>query len=1345
MRRRRQHAVLIAAICVAAGVTCSDRGTGPSSGLLSRIGFRPALTEAASQIYRDLVTFGLDLDNIRLRLTRAGGEVVKDTVIALGANQDEVRVELTIPLRAPEELLTALVELRDGTVVLFSGTQEIIARPGQSGGGDSEPLVVTYTGPGADAVSLSVSPSERSIFTTDSVDYVATATNQNQQSVPVVAIAWSVEDPSRGTVSASGRFKPSQTRGSTHVIAKLPTGLTAQALVTITPVASQMAVQSGGNQNGTVATALAQPIVVEVKAFDNLPSVGTRVDFAIGTGGGSLSALTATTDANGRASTTLTLGTVAGANSVVATVANVAPLTINATANAGAATTLVMVQQPSATATSGAPLAVQPRVRLQDAFGNSVSTSGVQVAAAVVSQDPITLGGTTTVATDANGVANFTDLSLVGLGGNATLSFSGASLASVTSNSIALSPAGVPTLTLETSGEITVEAGVTIEIPPRLLVRDANGNPQAGVPVRVVLTREAFTLYDQQHTSDQNGRVTVDQLPIPTSADSYLLTASNPAYTGSPVQVGITVHNSAAARLLFDGEPTGIAGTAGALLEDISVELFDAFGNLVTTGPTAATPVTLSLATGPTGAVLGPNPQALTQTSVNGQVTFRVSIDRAGTGYSLRASAGQLTPATTGLFDIGLAAVGSMQIVSGADQASLPRRFLPDSVVVRVLDAGGAPMAGFDVTFAIVSGGGMINGQTSPQQVTTDANGIAYVRWRVGAGPNEIRATAGAQTEDIQAHVADRIVIVTQPSLDPQSGVAFAQQPVVRFTDGAGHVIPTPDEEFIEAELVRTDAGQPSGALLSPRHVTANASGVGTFTQLTLAGPTTEQVQLRFFHQIDGENPDIAVALSAPINVRPGIPGFVFPGQVHHRLIPAEKRMLTFTVSDSINGIPNLGVTFEAAGNCALSSTAETTDAAGKVSVEVTAGPAYSSCFVMLQVAGVPEFTFFDWQRVYSAPPGVPVWTGGQFGDPDPTNWFVAANWYDVKIPDRDAIVFVPGAARVHAMVTAPITLDTLYLENFAIIDMLSNELTLTGSLRGGGQISGTVTLTALSNGLVSAFVSGLLRIGAVGAPLCNQAVSYTVETLLSATTLELNCPLVVDGTSFVQVIGDALVQGPNGMLLQGNGNISIGGGLTFNSPRQSLVADGSLTVVGTLNVSQSGWFDQVKGTIQVEKDAVFHGSSTMQDGMLRINGSMFYDGNGDNQKFDARPPHVTQFGATGGTPVINWNAPSQGTTKFGRLEFVAQAPAGYRFTTNNTFPTPVQIDDLLVFTGAQLTVDPNIVFNTGGTTGRGVNISGGGTLTNNGDVNVANFLQPLCSPLPRSSVVPGPFTCTTR
>ena len=64
------------------------------------------------------------------------------------------------------------------------------------------------------------------------------------------------------------------------------------------------------------------------------PLAGATVTFAVTAGGGTLSATTATTDADGRASTTLTLGRTPGRTTVRATVAGLQPVTFTATAKA---------------------------------------------------------------------------------------------------------------------------------------------------------------------------------------------------------------------------------------------------------------------------------------------------------------------------------------------------------------------------------------------------------------------------------------------------------------------------------------------------------------------------------------------------------------------------------------------------------------------------------------------------------------------------------------------------------------------------------------------------------------------------------------------------------------------------------------------------------------------------------------------------------------------------------------------------------------------------------------------------------------------------------------------------
>ena len=83
---------------------------------------------------------------------------------------------------------------------------------------------------------------------------------------------------------------------------------------------------SGDNQSGTPGNALASPFVVEAQDEDGEPLTGHSVTFAVTAGGGSLSETSARTNANGRAQTTLTLGSALGINSVRASVSGVDPV-----------------------------------------------------------------------------------------------------------------------------------------------------------------------------------------------------------------------------------------------------------------------------------------------------------------------------------------------------------------------------------------------------------------------------------------------------------------------------------------------------------------------------------------------------------------------------------------------------------------------------------------------------------------------------------------------------------------------------------------------------------------------------------------------------------------------------------------------------------------------------------------------------------------------------------------------------------------------------------------------------------------------------------------------------------
>ena len=102
------------------------------------------------------------------------------------------------------------------------------------------------------------------------------------------------------------------------------------------PRPSALEIISGVEQQGSAGATLANPFFVLVVDQDGKPVVGATVTFAVTAGAGTLSDTTATTDANGRAATTLTLGPQLGTNTVVASVPDLEPVTFTATATARA-------------------------------------------------------------------------------------------------------------------------------------------------------------------------------------------------------------------------------------------------------------------------------------------------------------------------------------------------------------------------------------------------------------------------------------------------------------------------------------------------------------------------------------------------------------------------------------------------------------------------------------------------------------------------------------------------------------------------------------------------------------------------------------------------------------------------------------------------------------------------------------------------------------------------------------------------------------------------------------------------------------------------------------------------
>ena len=155
------------------------------------------------------------------------------------------------------------------------------------------------------------------------------------------------------------------------------------------PVTPSVLVVSGGdNQTGPAGLPLLGALQVTLMGTDGRPFPGATVIWQVMAGGGSVSAGSVTTNANGVATTGLTLGRATGLNLVVASVTGVAPVAFNANSVSGPPTQITIAGDGQA-ALRGTPLPQPIVVDLADQFGNAVANTGVTFTASEGSFDPV--------------------------------------------------------------------------------------------------------------------------------------------------------------------------------------------------------------------------------------------------------------------------------------------------------------------------------------------------------------------------------------------------------------------------------------------------------------------------------------------------------------------------------------------------------------------------------------------------------------------------------------------------------------------------------------------------------------------------------------------------------------------------------------------------------------------------------------------------------------------------------------------------------------------------------------------------------------------------------------------
>lgn len=280
-------------------------------------------------------------ERVRIVLTRADHSIALDRSVRFSGDDDEMTLRLAVPLSAGTsetgesmQLTLAYINARGDTVFRGGPVTTVVFGPGAQ----HEPVEVpvVYSGPGANAVSVTVSPRSDTVFVQQPFAFTAVAKDANGAVVPNTPVVWTTPDAELAELAspASGIGVAKASRGTAHVVAQLLTGQSDRVTVSIQLRASAIAAQSGSGQTALAGTTLPNPLVVKVTAEDGMPVADVPVAFAVSAGGGSVTTTNTTTDGSGVAQTTWTLGSAVGNQTVRATASGLtgSPVTFSATA-----------------------------------------------------------------------------------------------------------------------------------------------------------------------------------------------------------------------------------------------------------------------------------------------------------------------------------------------------------------------------------------------------------------------------------------------------------------------------------------------------------------------------------------------------------------------------------------------------------------------------------------------------------------------------------------------------------------------------------------------------------------------------------------------------------------------------------------------------------------------------------------------------------------------------------------------------------------------------------------------------------------------------------------------------
>lgn len=299
--------------------------------------------------------------------------------------------------------------------------------------------------------------------------------------------------------------------------------------------AATVTATSGSGQSAPVATPVSIAPTVMVKDVRANPVANATVTFSVTSGGGSIIGETVMTDANGTARlTSWTLGSLAGTNTVSASVPGIAPAIILARGTPGAAFAISLARAPGPTQVASA-VAPNPSVVVRDAFQNAIA--GVAVTFTSAAGNGTVTGATKT--TDSTGAATVGSWTLGTPAGAQILTASVNGIMPLTISTNALAGAAAA-MNINGGNNQSGQTSTTLSTAPSVIVQDQFGNRVAGAAVSFVIVSGGGSLTGANTTTNSSGVAAVGSWTLGASAGSNTLSARTAGVNASTFTANAT-------------------------------------------------------------------------------------------------------------------------------------------------------------------------------------------------------------------------------------------------------------------------------------------------------------------------------------------------------------------------------------------------------------------------------------------------------------------------------------------------------------------------------------------------------------------------------------------------------------------------------------------------------------------------------------------------------------------------------------------------------------------------------------------------------------------------------------